>query len=136
MTARRYYIATLPVSHINGKMAPVAVAVSNSEDPAKEPDVSFWYGYRHKATPNVSRYGIRSVRRNLTTKPYTAAEDENRTLFTMALQAVNEHYGVAGDWELCLQAFSRQRQYKSARGFAVAICRDNLGRWPAEWTAT
>lgn len=135
MPARRYYIATLPVAHINGKMAPVAVKCSNAEDPEQEPAVSFWYGYRHRATPNISRYGIRTERRNLTAKPYTSAEDENRTLFTMALNAVNEHYKIAADWRLCETAFSSQYDYATPRGYAVARCRENGGEWPAEWTA-
>lgn len=133
MPARRYYIATLPVQHINGKMAPVAVKCSNSPDPSSEPEVSYWYGYRHRATPLVSRYGIRSQRRDLTAKPYTAAEDENRTLFTMALNAVNDHYDIAADWELCMADFKRQYDYATPRGYAVARCRQNDGAWPAEW---
>lgn len=135
MPARRYYIATLPVQHINGKMSPVAVKCSNSADPSQEPEVSYWYGYRHKASPNVSRYGIRSQRRDLSTKPYTAQEDENRTLFTSSLQAVNEHYQIAGDWELCERDFLQQFDYATPRGYAVARCRANGGIWPEEWTS-
>lgn len=135
MPAKRFFIAYMPVEHINGKMAPVAYKVSNVPE-GMQPDAnSYWFGYRHKASPNVSRYGIRTKHRLLEEKPYTIAEDENRTLFTMALQAVNEHREVAADWSLCLQAFENQKQYATLNGFAVATCRHNQGQWPQEWTA-
>lgn len=134
MPARRYYISTLPVSHINGKMAPVAVKCSDTDDPEHAPRVSFWYGYRHKASPNVSRYGIRENRRDLRVKPYTASEDENRTLFTSSLFAVFDHKTEPEDWRLMLQDFDRQTKYTSPIGYAVAACRANGGEWLQEWT--
>lgn len=134
MPARRYYIAIAPVEHINGKMAPVSYKCANSADPDSEPRVSFWYGYKHKASPNVSRYGIREKRRNLTTNPYTGEEDENRTLFRASLLAVYEHKTIAADWALMLADFRRQREYSTLIGYAVAACRSNGGEWLPEWT--
>lgn len=135
MPSRRFYIATAPIGHINGKMAPVATICSNSDDPEHEPAVSFWYGYRHRATPNVSRFGIRSVRRDLATHPYTAAEDENRTLFRASLQAVYEHKKITTDWGKMLADFSAQDKYTTPIGYAVAACRANGGEWLDDWTA-
>lgn len=134
MPARRYYIATAPIDHINGKMAPVAVKCSNTDDPEHAPAVSFWYGYRHRATPNVSRYGIRTERRDLNTNPYTPEEDENRLLFRASLVAVHEHKNRPSDWAKMLADFSLQDRYKTEFGYAVAACRSNHGEWLPEWT--
>lgn len=135
MPSRRYYIATAPIDHINGKMAPVATKCSNSDDPDHEPAVSFWYGYRHARRQDISRYGIRSVRRDLNKHPYTPREDENRTLFTSSLFAVYDHKTIAADWGLMLQDFRLQRRYISPIGYAVAACRANGGEWLPEWIA-
>lgn len=134
MPAKRYFISYLPVQHINGKMAPVKVKCANVPAGETPPDTSYWYGYRHKSTPTVSRYGIRSQHRLLEEKPYTASEEENRTLFTMSLQAVNTHRQIAADWQLCRQSFLQQHDYTTQIGFAVAICRQNSGIWPDTWT--
>lgn len=135
MPARRYYIATIPVQHINGKIAPVSVKCSNSLDPDSEPKVSYFYGYRHFATPSVSRYGIRQKRRNLSVKPYSTAEEENRTIFTTSLHAVYEHQRIAGDWDLMLKDFAIQEDYATPIGFAVAMVRANSGEWLGRWVA-
>ena len=134
MPARRYYIATIPVDHINGKMAPVRIKVSNVPAGVTPPETSFWYGYRLQSSPNVSRYGIRTEHRMLEDKPYTPAEEENRTLFTLALNAVNLHREIAGDWELCKESWKEQDEYKTLNGFAVAVTRANEGIWPEQWT--
>lgn len=134
MPARRYYIATLPVQHINGKMAPVRVKCSNVAAGDTPPETSFWYGYRLQSSPDISRYGIRTEHRMLEDKPYTAAEEENRTLFTMSLQAVNLHRQIAGDWEQCKNSYQGQKDYKTLNGYAVAMTRQNQGIWPEEWT--
>lgn len=133
MPARRFFIAYMPVDHINGKMAPVAFKVANVPEGMTPDTNSFWYGYRHKNSPDISRYGIRSEHRMLETKPYTPAEEENRTLFTMALNNVNLHRQIALDWQLCQQSFEQQKQYKTITGYAVATCRANNGEWPSYW---
>lgn len=134
MPCRRYFIALAPVAHINGKMAPVAVKCSNTEDPEHTHARGFWYGYKRQAAPNVSRFGIRTICRDLTAHPYTPAEDENRTIFTASLHAVYEHKMIAADWALMLADFSRQTQYATPLGYAVAGVRSNGGVWLEEWT--
>lgn len=135
MPSRRYYIALAPVDHINGKMAPVRVKCPNTTDSEAVEVSGFWYGYRHHNRPDISRYGIRTMCRDLNTKPYTTAEDENRSLFTASLQAVNTHHSIAADWSLMLADFDKQRRYISPIGYAVAACRSNGGQWLPEWTA-
>ncbi len=135
MPARRFFICYLPVQHINGKMAPVAYKVGNVPEGVQPNTNSFWYGYRRQSSPNVSRYGIRSQHRLLEEHPYTVAEEENRTLFTMSLEAVNLHRQIAADWQLCLDDFQTQKIYTTPTGYAVATCRANGGIWPANWTA-
>lgn len=133
MPSKRYYIATIPVDHINGKMAPVANKCPDTDDPSKLENPGFWYGYRLPKRPGVNYYGIRTQSRNLQTKPYTASEEENRTLFTQSLLSVNEHFGVSPDWELMLDDFNNQREYITPRGYAVAQCRANNGEWLDRW---
>lgn len=135
MSSRRYYISLLPVSHINGKLAPCRVKCPNTYDPEGEKPSGFMYGYKKKNAPEVSRYGIRDKCRDLNTNPYTAAEDENRTLFRLSLAAVYEHKKIAGDWALCIADFDKQERYKTPIGFAVAACRSNGGEWMEDWTA-
>lgn len=134
MPAKRYYIATLPVQHINGKMAPVKVKVSNIAAGEPAPDVSFWYGYRRKSSPMVSRYGIRAEHRMLENNPYTTAEQENRDLFTASLNAVYLHKANRGEWALCLEDYRQQLEYRTPLGFAIAMVRANSGEWLDAWT--
>ena len=135
MPSRRYYISIAPVAHINGKMAPVAVKCKNTEDPEHTTATGFWYGYRRKEAPDINRFGIRTQCRDLTTHPYTAEEDENRTLFTASLNSVYVHKKITADWALCLADFARQKEYATPLGYAVAACRANGGDWLPEWIA-
>lgn len=135
MPSRRYYIATAPISHINGKMAPHWEKCPNTSDPEHTTVRGFWYGYKTSIAPDVSRFGIRTVCRDLNTHPYTPDEDENRTLFTSSLFAVYDHKTVTADWALMLADFADQDRYKTAIGYAVACCRANGGEWLPEWVA-
>lgn len=135
MPAKRYYIATLPVAHINGKMAPVKVKCSNVAEGQPVPDTSFWYGYRRKTSPSVSRYGIRTEHRDLGAHPYTTAEQENRDLFRASLLAVDYNHKIAANWALCKEDFLQQTEYRTQIGFAVAMVRENAGLWLDAWTA-
>lgn len=135
MPSRRYYIALAPVAHINGKMAPQWKKCPNTDDPEHTEAEGFFYGYRKRQRPDVSRFGVRSRCRNLIAKPYTAAEDENRILFTSSLFAVYDHKTNAADWGLMLHDFRAQKRYVSPIGYAVAACRANGGEWLEEWTA-
>lgn len=133
MPSRRYYISIAPVEHINGKMAPEYVKCPNTDDPEHVIVSGFWYGYRRPNIP-VSRFAIRTRCRDLNTKPYTPAEDENRILFTSSLHAVHEHHSIAQDWQLMMRDFRRQTRYTTPIGFAVAMTRQNGGVWPQYWT--
>lgn len=134
MPSRRYFITIAPVEHINGKMAPSYIKCPNTDDPEHITAKGFWYGYKRQSAPSVSRYAIRTLCRDLNTHPYTAAEDENRTLFTSSLHAVYTHKLIAADWGLMMEDFKRQDRYTTPIGFAVAICRENGGEWPQWWT--
>lgn len=135
MPSRRYYIAIAPIAHINGKMAPQRVKCPNSDDPEHLESSGFWYGYKRRTAPDVSRFGVRTLGRDLTRHPYTAAEDENRILFTASLNAVYAHKRVAADWSLMLADFNRQDRYATPIGYAVAACRSNGGQWLTEWSS-
>ena len=126
----------LPVAHLNGKLAPVAVKVVNVDDPDKVEQDGYMYGYRHRYNPTKSCFAIRKNGRNLLTNPYTAAEQENRDLFSISLLEVQQHWYNYPDRAKCLEDFAKQDYYLTARGFAVAMTRENGGEWPAEWVAT
>lgn len=134
MPSRRYYIALAPVDHINGKMAPARVKCPNTEDPEHTTVSGFWYGYRRPKI-DINRYAIRTRCRDLTQKPYTPAEDENRILFTSSLHAVYAHQAIPADWALMLIDFRAQDTYTTPIGFAVACCRSNGGAWLPGWVA-
>lgn len=122
-----------PVEHINGKMAPADYHVSNSLDPDSEPAASFWYGYRKQTSPGVSRYAIRSKRRNLTSNPYTDDESDNRDLFRQSCNVVYSNMQNGMRRLLCTADFNRQSDYVSLYGFAIAKTRENGGVWPRRW---
>lgn len=132
MPAKRWFISVLPVAHVNGKMAPVAVKCPNTTDDEHKNE-GFYYGYVHRANPQVSRFGIRTISRNLNTHPYTESEDENRILFTASLYAVYENKAIARNWLLCTQDFRKQSAYATQLGYAIATCRANGGVWPDRW---
>lgn len=134
MPSRRYFIAIAPVEHLNGKLAPCRVKCPNTFDPDTEKGRAFFYGYRRKSAPYISRFGVRDKCRDLNTKPYTAAEDENRTLFRASLLAVYTHKAVQADWALMLADMEKQSRYNTPIGFAVAAVRANGGEWLPEWT--
>lgn len=129
MSSRRYYIATAPVSHINGKLAPVRVKCKNTYEEEKDVE-GFWYGYKRH---NINRYGIRQRCRDLNEHPYTAQEDENRTLFRLSLLAVYSNKRIDKNWSLMLQDFEMQKDYKTPLGFAIAMTRENGGEWRSDW---
>lgn len=133
MPSVRYITNVLPVSHINGKMAPVKNIVTNSPDGQQLKVEGYWYGFRRRGN-SANRFGIRTIRRNLITNPYTAAEDENRTLFTMSLQVVHESLQIPYRRQLCMDDFLLQERYTTLIGYAVAVTRANNGEWPERWS--
>lgn len=133
MPSRRYYTTTLPVAHLNGKLDQVSNVVHNTRDPEQLDQPGFWYGYKVRGR-DISRFGIRKRARNLNTNPYTSSEEENRTLFTASLLAVQMHRNVVSDWNKMLVDFDKQTRYITPIGFAVSETRINQGIWPAKWS--
>lgn len=129
--SRRYFTTTLPVEHINGKMAPSSTRCKNTNTPEGE-HASFYYGYR-RIVKSVNRYAIRSIPRDLNTNPYTAHELESRALFVNSIAAVHAYRREPIPWELCMQEFRLQHEYSTPIGFAIANCRKNGGEWPERW---
>lgn len=131
MATRRYYIATLPVEHINGKMDQVSNVVHNTPNPPAVPVDGFWYGYRPYWSSR-SFFGIRRNPRNLSTNPYTQDELEQRTLFTDSIAAVNAAWSDLTKRDKCLQEFYTSN-FSTPRGFAVHETYLNQGVWPSRW---
>lgn len=133
MATRRYYIAVLPIEHINGKLDQVSNVVHNTQNPPVEPVDGFWYGYRPYWSKR-SFFGIRRNPRNLTTNPYTTQELDNRTLFTNSLQAVHAAWSDPTKRDKCTQEFyNTTTKCKTAQGFAVSETYFNGGTWPSRW---
>lgn len=129
--SRRYFITTLPVEHINGKMAPSSTRCKNTYTPDDEHE-SYYYGYR-RLVKSVNRYAIRSIPRDLNTNPYTAHELQSRELFVNSIAAVHAYRREPLAWSKCLEEFRSQNTYSTPIGFAIAICRKNGGEWPERW---
>lgn len=129
--SRRYFITTLPVEHINGKMAPSSTRCKNTYTPEAE-HVSYYYGYR-RLVKSVNRYAIRSIPRDLNTNPYTSRELQSRELFVNSIAAVQVYRRKPIPWGLCLEEFNKQDTYQTPIGFAIATCRKNGGEWPERW---
>ena len=128
----RYIRTIMPLEHINGKLAPVRVKCPDS---MSEEDVytdGFFYGYSTKYS-DVNYFAVRTKCRNLTKTPVTQAERANRTLFTNALEAVFEAMQDERKRNLCKADFEKQTRYRTIRGFAVAVTRENGGVWPSFW---
>lgn len=135
MPSKRYFISIIPVQHINGKMSRVCDRVHDTTTPDIDSGVSFYYGYRRKSNPAVSRYGLREKGRNLLAHPYSTDETMNRQLFQDSLREISTHYSIPGDWSLMLRDYQQQHQYATPRGYAVAMVRANGGEWLSRWIA-
>lgn len=132
MPSKRYYIARLPFEHINGKLSPVRVKCPYSD---KEEDIytdGFYYGYRHKYETK-SRFAVRTRCRNLNTNPITAAEQTNNALFAQSCAVVAAALRDSRKRQLCRADYSRQSNYPTLRGYAVAQVRANGGNWLSRW---
>lgn len=129
--SRRYFTTTLPVEHINGKMAPSSTRCKNTYTPEGEHE-SFYYGYR-RLVKSVNRYAIRSIPRDLNTNPYTSRELESRELFVISISTVQAYRREPLPWAKCLEEFRSQNTYSTPIGFAIATCRKNGGEWPERW---
>lgn len=129
--SRRYFTTTLPVEHINGKMAPSSVKCKNTHTSDQEND-GFYYGYK-RLKSDTSHFAIRIKSRDLNTKPYTTQENENKALFTSSIEQVQRYRREPQAWELCMQDFRLQNAYSTPIGFAIAMTRKNGGEWLPKW---
>lgn len=134
MPSRRWYTTIMPVAHINGKMAPVSVKVSATSDPEDLTAEGFFYGYKHKSTPNISRFGLRVHRRNLITNPVTNDEQQNRDDFKEAIQTTNTELSGGGVFVAnARKAWLRNGTYATLRGFCIATYLANGLEFPTDW---
>lgn len=132
MPAVRFIVTALPIERINGKLANTAIKCPNSD---KQEDVykdGFFYGYTHRNS-NRNFFGVRHKCRNLTRNPITPSEDENRILFTLTLNTVNAALLDPIKYGKCDADFKQQREYRTLKGYAIAMVRANGGEWLERW---
>ena len=127
--ARRYIIHTPPVQHMNGKLAPSAQVVHNQPDSSETED-SFYYGYRHRKKPNVSRYALRDKARNLSLNPYTRGEERVKTLFTDCVALAIDMLADTATYYRILEAFKQQRKYIRIYNYTIAELVKHNGQSP------
>ena len=127
--ARRYIIHTPPVQHMNGKLAPSAQVVHNQPDSSETED-GFYYGYRHRKKPNVSRYALRDKARNLSLNPYTRGEERVKTLFTDCVALAIDMLADTETYDRILQAFKLQRRYIRIYNYTIAELVKHNGQSP------
>lgn len=117
--ARRYIIHTPPVQHMNGKLAPSSQVVHNQPD-TSETEAGFYYGYRHRKKPNISRYALRDRARNLSINPYTRGEERVKTLFTECVALAIDMLADTATYYRILEAFKQQRKYVRLYNYTIA----------------
>lgn len=127
--ARRYIIHTPPVQHMNGKLAPSAQVVHNQPDSSETED-SFYYGYRHRKKPNVSRYALRDKARNLSLNPYTRGEERVKSLFTDCVALAIDLLADTETYYRILEAFRQQRKYIRIYNYTIAVLVKHNGQSP------
>lgn len=127
--ARRYIIHTPPVQHMNGKLAPSAQVVHNQPDSSETED-SFYYGYRHRKKPNVSRYALRDKARNLSLNPYTRGEERVKSLFTDCVALAIDMLADTATYYRILEAFRQQRKYIRIYNYTIAELVKHNGQSP------
>lgn len=127
--ARRYIIHTPPVQHMNGKLAPSAQVVHNQPDSSETED-SFYYGYRHRKKPNVSRYALRDKARNLSLNPYTRGEERVKSLFTDCVALAIDMLADTATYYRILEAFRQQRKYIRIYNYTIAELIKHNGQSP------
>lgn len=129
---RRYMIAIAPVQHLNGKLAPSSVVCHNQPD-SSESGVSFYYGYRYRSTPEISRYAIRDRARNLAEHPYTDGEEVSKALFAACVDYARSMLATDEWRDRIMQAFRRQTRYYRLWNYTVAELVRHGGTIPPEW---
>lgn len=129
MLARRWATYYLPVEHINGKMAPSRIKCHNQPD-TSESDNFFYYGYRHRKRPNVSRYALRDRARNLSVNPYTQGEEQQKALFTDSVAEAKSVLSNPTKAAAAERDFRSQRRYVRLYNYAIAMIIANGGVSP------
>ena len=117
--SRRYAIHMPPVQHLNGKLAPSTLVCHNQPD-SSETENTFYYGYRYASKPNISRYALRDKARNLSEKPYTQGEEQQKALFT---QCVAEAQALLSNPTTRIRitiAFRAQSRYVRIYNYTIA----------------
>lgn len=127
--ARRYIIHTPPVQHMNGKLAPSAQVVHNQPDTSETED-GYYYGYRHRKKPNISRYALRDKARNLSLNPYTRGEERVKTLFTDCVALAIDMLADAATYYRIRKAFKQQRKYIRIYNYTIAELVKHNGQSP------
>ena len=126
--ARRYIIHTPPVAHMNGKLCRAADICHNQPDTSESP-VTFYYGYRYKAT-DISRYALREMARNLSEHPYSDDELYDMQLFA---QAVEQAKTLTRTRPAKVMAAFRASSYKRLYNYCIARLIQCNGQTPPEW---
>lgn len=114
-------------------MANTAVKCKNSPQGGKAESGGFWYGYRRKSSTR-SNYAVRENCRSLTLHPYTEAELERQRLFALSVSVVNAALLDTETHTKCVQAYSKQSQYATLRGYVTARVITNGGELPEDLT--
>lgn len=129
MTSRRYFITTLPVEHINGKIAPQSVKCRATDDPDDIEHEGFVYGFRRRYA-RQNRYGIRKRSRYLIDHPYSDAELDAQDTFYNSVQVCKAARHDFRKWRLATRAWQNQAEYATLWGYVVAMTIKNGGAWP------
>lgn len=127
--ARRYIIHTPPVQHMNGKLAPSSQVVHNQPDTSETED-GFYYGYRHRKRPNISRYALRDKARNLSLNPYTPGETRQKALFTQCVQIAQELLSNPTSRIRIAAAWRMQSRYIRLYNYTIAELVKHYGNPP------
>lgn len=117
---------------MNGKLAPSSAVCKNLPD-SSESDVTFYYGYRYQARPDMSRYALRERARNLSLNPYTDGEEQCKAMFTQCVATAKTMLADSAIRLNIIRAFGQQRRYCRLWNYTVAELVSHNGQRPPEW---
>lgn len=123
---KRYLIHMAPVEHMNGKLAPSSLVCHNQPD-TSESENTFYYGYRHAARPEISRYALRDRARNLSEHPYTQGEEDSKAMFEECVQTAITLLNTPAERAKIYAAYRRQKRYIRIYNYAIATLIHNQG---------
>lgn len=132
MPSKRYILTYYPIDHINGKMANRSATCKNREGGGE--NEGFFYGYRKKSNPK-SRYGVRTMSRNLTTKPYSSGELSAQNLFRTSAQNTSSVFKDLTIYNAARTEYAAQYLdvYSTLYGFIFSTIYKNNGYIPERW---